>query len=146
MHRAIPSGSIKVARSWAGALAWETVTGATPRGRLCAVALLVAALATLGPDRIARGPRLCVISALIRRPCPACGMTRAAAALLRGDLRGARHCNPRILPVAVIALLLLARDGAAVVAHRAPASRSSSLRSRSRSPGAVAAAAPRPAC
>lgn len=109
-------------------LAWESVTGATPRGRLYAAAALGGALAALGPDRIARGPRLCLISAIIGRPCPACGMTRAAAALLRGDLRRALRFNTRIIPVALIALALLARDGVAVMARRARVSRSSSRR------------------
>jgi hypothetical protein len=77
---------------------------------LWGAALLGAALAAIGPERLGRGPRLCVISAIIRRPCPACGITRATAALLRGDLRRAYQLNPRIVPLALVALVLIARD------------------------------------
>lgn len=93
-----------------GALAGEILSGTTPRGRLWGAALLATTLAAIGPQRLARGPRLCVISALLRRPCPACGLTRAAAALLRGDVRGAYWLNPRIVPVALVCLMLIARD------------------------------------
>jgi hypothetical protein len=111
MHRAASSSRARGRR----ALVWEMVSGATPRGRLCGAAVLAAALAALGPDRLGRGPRLCMISAIIRKPCPACGTTRAAAALLRGDLRRAYRFNPRILPLALVALILLARDLCAVL-------------------------------
>lgn len=126
MHRAAPSGRIKRVRAWIASLLWEVITGATPRGRLCAAAVLGGTLAALGPERVARGPRLCVISAIIRRPCPACGLTRAAAALLRGDVRRAYRCNTRIIPATIIALALLARDCAAVIARRASVSQRSS--------------------
>ena len=43
---------------------------------------------------------LCPSAALAGRPCPGCGMTRAAWALLRGDLAGAVALNP-IAPVAL---------------------------------------------
>jgi len=98
--------------------AQEAVTGSTPRGRLSAAFIVVAVLAMLGPDRVARGPRLCLISAIIRRPCPGCGMTRAAAALLRGNLRRATRTNPRIIPVAVIGLSILLCDARTILAHR----------------------------
>jgi hypothetical protein len=90
---------------------------------LWGAALLAAALAAIGPERLGRGPRLCVISAIIRRPCPACGITRATAALLRGDLRRAYRLNPRIVPLALVSLALIARDLRAVLA---PSSRWSS--------------------
>ncbi len=93
-----------------GALLWEILSGATPRGRVWGAALLGVSLAALGPERLGRGPRLCLISAIIRRPCPACGITRATAALLRGDVRQAYRLNPRVLPVALVALVLIARD------------------------------------
>jgi hypothetical protein len=89
---------------------WEIASGASPRGRLGTALVLGAVLVALGPDRLARMPPFCPISAIIRRPCPGCGMTRAAAALLRGDLRRAVRTNPRIVPVAVTTLALLGRD------------------------------------
>ncbi|MGI8856784.1 MAG: DUF2752 domain-containing protein [Thermomicrobiales bacterium] len=64
---------------------------------------------------MARGPRLCLISAIIRRPCPACGMTRAAAALLRGDVRRAIKTNPRIILVAAIGLSMLVSDARSII-------------------------------
>jgi Protein of unknown function (DUF2752) len=97
---------------------WEAASGSTPRGRLGAAFFLAAVLAALGPDRLARGPRLCLISAIIRRPCPACGLTRAAAALLRGDVRRAIRTNPRIIPVAVIGLSVLLSDIRSVIMNR----------------------------
>ncbi len=77
--------------------------------------VLAIVLAALGPDRVARGPRLCLISAIIRRPCPACGMTRAAAAFLRGDVRRAIRTNPRIIPVAAIGVSVILSDARAVI-------------------------------
>lgn len=96
----------------------EAASGSTPRGRLGAALMLAVALAVLGPDRVARGPRLCLISAVIRRPCPGCGMTRAAAALLRGDIRRAIRTNPRIVPVVALGLSILFGDVRAVLAQR----------------------------
>jgi Protein of unknown function (DUF2752) len=92
------------------AIAWEAIAGASPRGRLCGALVLGAALAIIGPDRLACGPHLCLISAVIRRPCPACGMTRAASALLRGDPRRAMRTNPRIVLVAAIGGAMLLHD------------------------------------
>jgi hypothetical protein len=97
---------------------WEAASGSSPHGRLGAAFIVAGILAALGPDRVARGPRLCLISAIIRRPCPACGLTRAAAALLRGDVRRAIRTNPRIIPVAVIGLSVLLSDARSVLAAR----------------------------
>jgi len=88
----------------------EALSGASPRGRLWGALVLGTALALVGPDRLARGPRLCPISAVIRRPCPGCGMTRALAALLRGDLRRAARTNWRAFPIALIGGMILLDD------------------------------------
>ena len=93
---------------------WEAASGSSARGRLVAAFLLGITLAALGPERLARGPRLCIFSLILRRPCPACGMTRAAAALLRGNLRAAVRLNPRVIPVAIIGAAMLARDAVVV--------------------------------
>jgi len=76
------------------------------------------ALVAIGPDRLGRGPRLCLISLVIRRPCPACGMTRAASALLRGNPRRAIRYNPRIVPVALIGASLLFSDARTILRQR----------------------------
>lgn len=92
------------------AIVWEAVSGSSSRGRLCGAFALSATLAIIGPDRLARGPRICLISAVIRRPCPGCGMTCAASALLRGDLRRAMRTNPRIVLVTIIGGAILFSD------------------------------------
>ncbi len=92
------------------AIVWEALSGSSPCGRLWGALALGTTLAIVGPDRLARGPQICLISALIRRPCPGCGMTRAASALLRGDVRRAIRMNPRIVVVAIISSAILLSD------------------------------------
>ena len=58
---------------------------ATPEARVVALGGGVALLGALGPQRLARVPRLCLVRRVFGR-CPACGVTRAVAALARGDL------------------------------------------------------------
>jgi hypothetical protein len=61
-------------------------------GELLVLAALVAAVVT--PPSIAnRGPRLCLISRVIGRPCPACGLTRSWVAIAHGDLSRATAWN-----------------------------------------------------
>jgi len=92
------------------AIVWEALSGSSPCGRLWGALALGTTLAIVGPDRLARGPQICLISALIRRPCLGCGMTRAASALLRGDVRRAIRTNPRIVIVAIISSAILLSD------------------------------------
>ena len=58
---------------------------ATPEARVVALGGGVVVLAALGPRRLARFPSPCLIRPAFGR-CPACGVTRAVAALARGDL------------------------------------------------------------
>ena len=79
----------------------EAISLSTPRGRLVILAALFICLLGLGPDRLEGGPTLCLISKIIGRPCPACGMTRAGASLARFKLKRAAHYNWLIFPVAL---------------------------------------------
>ncbi len=99
-------------------IAVEALSGASPRGRLWGALALGTMIALIGPDRLARAPQICLISAIIRRPCPGCGMTRAAAALLRGDPRRAVRTNWRIIPVALIGGTILFDDLRSVMKRR----------------------------
>ena len=58
----------------------------TPEARLVALPLGLSALAVVGPARLSSLPSLCIVRRVFSR-CPACGVTRAMAALLRGDVR-----------------------------------------------------------
>ena len=63
----------------------ELVGLATPEARVVALGGGVALLGALGPRRLDRLPRLCLVRRVFGR-CPTCGVTRAVAALARGDL------------------------------------------------------------
>ena len=58
---------------------------ATPEARVVALGGGVALLGALGPQRLARVPSVCLVRRVFGR-CPTCGVTRAVAALARGDL------------------------------------------------------------
>ncbi len=57
----------------------------TPEARLVVLPLGLGILGLLGPDRLSRTPSLCLVRRVFGS-CPACGVTRAMAALVRGDL------------------------------------------------------------
>ncbi|HEX2914729.1 MAG TPA: DUF2752 domain-containing protein [Chloroflexia bacterium] len=88
----------------------EAIGLTTPRGRLIAVSALAAFLRIAGPGRLEQGPSLCLIRLITGRPCPACGMTRACAALLQGQPRKAARYNKLIFPVVAVLMLVLFRD------------------------------------
>ena len=70
------------------------------------VAVLIPALLVAVPTRLLeQGPSLCIPSALIGRPCPGCGMTRAISAALHADFGAAWAHNK--LSVVVLPVLLL---------------------------------------
>ena len=58
---------------------------ATPQARVVALGGGVAVLGAVGPARLSRLPSPCLVRRLVGR-CPTCGVTRAVAALARGDL------------------------------------------------------------
>lgn len=63
----------------------ELAALATPQARAVALVGGVALLGAVGPDRLSRLPSPCVVRRVFGR-CPTCGVTRAVAALARGDL------------------------------------------------------------
>lgn len=69
---------------------------------------------------------LCPLHALSGIPCPTCGSTRAAGALLHGDLKTALTHNPLMI-VAFLAAALYVCYAAAVVVCRLPRIRIKSL-------------------
>ncbi|HEY6608000.1 MAG TPA: DUF2752 domain-containing protein [Candidatus Limnocylindria bacterium] len=83
--------------------------------------LLAAAIAcaALVPSAFAeRGPNLCLISRLIGRSCPACGMTRSWVAMAHGDFARSLKWHP-LGPVAYVLATIL------VLRHFAPRPRAS---------------------
>ena len=75
-------------------------------------AWLVVGLAALGTAGALPGPLAsaaafltsCPYHALTGRPCPLCGVTTAAVALLRGDLEASLALNPLALALATLAV------------------------------------------
>jgi hypothetical protein len=67
---------------------------------------LLRALAAIGIWALAAGPTLlraprCTFALLFHRPCPGCGMTRAAHLLLAGDWRASLAMHPLMVPMVV---------------------------------------------
>jgi Protein of unknown function (DUF2752) len=56
----------------------------------------IVALVALNLPLLSQIPHICLFEWLTGRPCPGCGMTRAAVELLRGHWIGAFHANPAI--------------------------------------------------
>lgn len=62
----------------------------TPEARLVVLPAGLGLLGVVGPERLSRLPSLCLVRQVFGT-CPACGVTRAMAALLRGDTRPRRR-------------------------------------------------------
>jgi hypothetical protein len=75
-----------------------------------AVALLLAGSAQTGLALVGARGWSCPVQEGLGLPCPGCGLSRAAAALLRGDLASAIELNPFVF--AAIAFMLLLAVGA----------------------------------
>lgn len=83
------------------------------------LALLLAAVlgfCLVPPELLDRGPDLCLWRHLFHlAACPACGSTRALAALFHGHLHQALTYNRNVAVTAPVLLGLLARDSYALV-------------------------------
>lgn len=99
----------------ASQLAVEAASLATPRGRLIAIGVLGGVLTLIGPHRLENRPSVCIIRAITGRPCPACGMTRAMSALLRGQVKTAAHYNLLVFPAGAITAFLFLKDLSKVI-------------------------------
>lgn len=87
-----------------------------PLGTTSWLGLPVLAVAALALFPTQGGPTVCPFALLTGLGCPGCGLTRAAAALVRGDLMAAWDFHPLILvatawAVATWAIGLLRRRG-----------------------------------
>ncbi|MDB5082360.1 MAG: hypothetical protein JWP00_4284 [Chloroflexi bacterium] len=91
-------------------LAVEAASLATPRGRLIAFSVLAGVLRLIGPHRLEQGRSLCLIRNITGQPCPACGMTRAMSALLKGQVKTAARYNLLVFPASAIATALYIKD------------------------------------
>src|SRR5262245_37190199 len=69
-----------------------------------AVPLALFALTLITPPQLDEVPRLCLWSALLGGPCPACGLTHALCSLVHGDFSQAVRYNRGVI-VAAPALL-----------------------------------------
>ena len=80
-----------------------------PRWTVLACALAFFAL--VSPETLGRGPDLCLLRHIFHlSACPACGTTRALAAIFHGDLRQALAFNANVLVTAPLLLGLLLDD------------------------------------
>ena len=81
----------------------------------------LALLGAIGPERLSRSPSLCVNRRVFGR-CPTCGVTRAMAALLRGDTRPRRRRGLGALVLVTFGGVLVA-DARRVGSRRAGSTR-----------------------
>lgn len=68
------------------------------------VALPIVGLAGLATFPIGTAPTMCPFALVTGTACPGCGLTRAAAALVQGDIGAAMALHPLVLLVAIWAL------------------------------------------
>jgi|APCry1669189000_1035189.scaffolds.fasta_scaffold18199_2 hypothetical protein len=70
------------------------------------------------PELMARSPIFCVTNRCLGLHCPACGLTRAIASLLRLDPQAAVQFNPLVVLVAPLAVLFVIDTSLLVMGRR----------------------------
>lgn len=71
------------------------------------VAILALGLIVIPAERIGLGPNLCIYKAIFHKSCPGCGMTRAFAACLKGNIQQAIAYNRMIVIVFPLMVYIL---------------------------------------
>lgn len=84
--------------------------------RLRRAGLTAVALGAFGALLYAKGIP-CAFARIFHTPCPGCGSTRSAVALLHGDLDGVLHYNPLGPVMAVLIGVLAAQSFVSVLVH-----------------------------
>jgi hypothetical protein len=77
------------------------------RRRVVRAAAVAGAWAVSALPTLVVGPS-CVVAALLHRPCPGCGMTRALRLLVAGRVDASLRMHPLAVPVLVAGLMLVA--------------------------------------
>lgn len=103
----------------AARIALPHAIGVRPRASVRASrALGVVGAWLLGVAPVLLGSARCTVATVFHRPCPGCGMTRAAQLLRDGDLAGSLRMHPLTLPIlavtaffAAVTVWLTYRDG-----------------------------------
>lgn len=61
--------------------------------------MLVLVVWALGPIAVLTTSQPCSIAAVLHRPCPGCGLTRATLLMLHGDVRASLAMHPLAVPM-----------------------------------------------
>ena len=109
---------------------WDLDEPPVPRGRRTARAAAVGAAWAAGAMPALLGRQRCAVAALLHRPCPGCGMTRAIELLAAGEARTSLRLHPLAVPALLVAVSFAAatvvttlRLGSPLRTHRTRAGR-----------------------
>ncbi|HLK40900.1 MAG TPA: DUF2752 domain-containing protein [Polyangiaceae bacterium] len=114
---------------------WDLDEPPVPLGRRTARAAAVGAAWVAGAMPALFGRQRCTVAALLHRPCPGCGMTRAIELLAAGEARASLRLHPLAVPALLVAVSFAAATVAATLRVGSP------LRTRRTGLGRIAIAA-----